>query len=80
MTKKNKYSDCFFCGGKVDEKLITREVRWKGKLFIIEKVPAGVCNQCGEKVIKPNNAKAIDKIIQQKSKPIKTVQIPVYSL
>ena len=73
------YSDCYYCSGKVEEKFITREIRWKDNLFIVENVPCGVCNQCGEKVIKPETAKKIDKILLQKEKPIKTLEVPVYS-
>jgi len=73
-----KYSDCFYCGGVVEEKLKPREIRWKGKLFIFENVPVGVCTQCGEKVIKPEVAKSIDQLLQEEKKPTKTIQVPVY--
>ena len=75
-----KYSDCYYCGGSVEEKLITREIRWRDRLFIIENVPVGVCSQCREKVLKPNIAKTIDSIIQQQKKPVKIIKVPVYSL
>ncbi len=75
-----KYSDCFYCGGVVEERLVPREVRWKGRLFVFEDVPMGVCRQCGEKVLKPGVAKAIDRVIQERKKPTKTIQVPVYSL
>lgn len=62
----------------MEEKLLPREVRWKDRLFIIENVPMGVCVQCGEKVLKPDVAKGIDRILQEKKKPTKTIQVPVY--
>ena len=73
-----KYSDCFYCGGVVEEEFLPREIRWKGKLFIFENVPMGVCTQCGEKVIKPEVAKDIDQLLQEKKKPTKIIQVPVY--
>ncbi len=73
-----KYSDCFYCGGAVEEQLMPRECRWKDKLFILENVPVGVCTQCGEKVLKPEVAKAIDRVFQEERKPTKTIQVPVY--
>lgn len=73
-----KYSDCFYCGGAVEEKLTPREIRWKGRLFIFENVPMGVCTQCGEKVLKPEVAKAIDQVLKDQKKPTKTIQVPVY--
>ena len=76
MTKK--YSDCFYCGGVVEERLMPREIRWQGQLFIFEYVPMGVCTQCGEKFLKPEVAKAIDRVLQGKKKPTRIVQVPVY--
>jgi len=75
---KKKYSDCFYCGGAVKEQHLPRELRWQGKLFIFENVPMGVCSQCGEKALLPEVAKAIDKVLQGKKKPTKTIQVPVY--
>jgi len=76
--KKNKYSDCFYCGGAVEEQLTPREIRWKGTLSIFEDVPMGVCTQCGEKVIKPEVAKAIDQLLQESKKPARIIHVPVY--
>jgi YgiT-type zinc finger domain-containing protein len=73
-----EYSDCFYCGGVVEEQLLPRELRWKGELVVIEDVPMGVCTQCGEKFLKPEVAKSIDRILQAKRKPTRTIQVPVY--
>ncbi len=62
----NKYSDCFYCGGNVEEQFLPREIRIDSNLFIIENVPMGVCVQCGEKVLKPEVAESIDRIIKEK--------------
>ena len=77
MTTK-KYSDCFYCGGVVEERFVPRELRWEGELFIFENVPMGVCTQCGEKVLMPEVAKAIDLVLQKKKRPAKTIRVPVY--
>jgi len=79
MNIKNKYSDCFYCGGKVEEQLLPREIRLEDKLLIVENVPMGVCVQCGEKALKPEVAESIDRIIREKKKPAKTISVPVYS-
>ena len=75
---RKKYGDCFYCGGVVEEQLLPRELRWQGQLFIFENVPIGVCTQCGEKILLPEVAKAIDRVLQEKRKPTKTIQVPVY--
>jgi YgiT-type zinc finger domain-containing protein len=73
-----KYSDCYFCGGEVVETSIDREIWWKGKLYLIQGVPAGVCGQCGEKVILPEVAKEIDRILQGRIAPDRILQVPSY--
>ncbi len=73
-----EYEDCFYCGGKVTEKYLPREIWWESRLHIIENVPMGVCTQCGEKVLKPNVAKQIDSFLMDKGMPMKTMEVPVY--
>lgn len=70
------YGDCYYCGGEVTEKIIDIDYRWEGQLYIIKKVPVGVCNQCGEKFFTAEVSSAIDEIV--KSKEIKEkVEVPV---
>lgn len=72
------YSDCIYCGGSVEEQLMYRELRWQKKLFVFENVPMGVCRQCGEKFLKPEVAKEIDRMLQEENKPSRTILVPVY--
>ena len=72
------YSPCFYCGGKVEEQLLPREFRWKGKVYVLEQVPVGVCQQCGEKFLKPEVSKTIDRILQEEKDPVRTMEVPVY--
>jgi len=77
MTRE--YSDCFYCGGAVREKTVAREYHWKGKLYVFEDVPMGICNQCGEKVLKPEVAKELEMTVLKGEKPSREVVVPVYS-
>ena len=74
------YSDCFFCGGEVKEQRITRELWRHGKLHLIENVPVGVCQQCSQKTILPQVAKAIDRVIAGETPPDRLVQVAAYRL
>ena len=71
-----KFADCIYCGGQVTAGVATREVRWEGELFLIEQVPMGVCNQCGERFLKPEVAKAIDQLLQTR-RATRTATVPV---
>ena len=72
-----KYGDCSFCAGKVEEKAVTVDYRWKGKLLIIKGVPAGVCQQCGEQYFRGQVAKEMEKLAMEKSKAIEKMNVPV---
>lgn len=73
----HKYGDCSFCGGEVREEKIELDYRYKGKLFIFQNVPAGVCQQCGEKYLTAKVVKDIEHKIQTKEKWEKTVAVPI---
>jgi YgiT-type zinc finger domain-containing protein len=42
-------TECYFCKGRVEQQKVDVDFRWGRKLKVIEDVPAGVCQQCGEK-------------------------------
>ncbi len=75
--KMHEYGDCSFCGGEVNENKVELDYRYKGKLFIFQNVPAGVCQQCGEKNLTAKVAKEIEHRIQTKEKWVKTISVPV---
>jgi hypothetical protein len=50
---------------------LPRELRWQEKWYILEAVPVGVCQQCGEKFLKPEVAKTIDRILQGGKAPLR---------
>ena len=48
-----RYNKCHFCGGTVAEQRVVVDYRWGAELLaIIEDVPAGVCETCGERYFK----------------------------
>lgn len=75
---EHQYDDCYFCGGTVEERLLPREIRWKGELLVFENVPMGVCTQCGEKFLRPEVAKTIDAALESAKRPSRVLQVPVY--
>ena len=61
------YDDCSYCGGRVTEKAIQKPCFWGEKLFaLVDNVPAGVCDQCGEKFYKANVLKIIEKLLKER--------------
>lgn len=73
----HEYGDCSFCGGEVTEEAVELDYRYKGQLYVFREVPAGVCQQCGEKYLVARTAKAIEQEIQTKKEWRETVSVPV---
>jgi len=71
------YGDCSFCGGEVKEELVELDYRYKRKLYVFRNVPVGVCQQCGEKYLTAEVAKAIERDIQSQKKWEETMAVPV---
>jgi YgiT-type zinc finger domain-containing protein len=48
---KYDYGECEICDTPLVEKLIKQDFWIKGELIVIDNILAGVCPQCGEKVV-----------------------------
>ena len=73
----HKYGDCSFCGGEVKQGKVELDYRYQGKLFIFQNVPAGVCQQCGERYLTAKVSKEIEHRIRTKQIWDKTITVPV---
>ena len=72
-----KYADCSFCMGKVEEKTVTVDYRWKENLLIIEGVPTGVCQQCGEQYFRGEVAEEMERLAEKRNKATKKINVPI---
>jgi YgiT-type zinc finger domain-containing protein len=71
---------CAFCKGELEERLIRYVSDFEGRVIIVENVPAGVCIQCGEKIIRPEVVERIQRVVWQHPSPRRRAQVPVYDL
>ena len=74
----HRYGDCSFCGGEVKGDRVELDHRYKKKLYIFKDVPAGVCQQCGEKYFTIKVAKEVERKILKKEQWKKTIPVPVH--
>jgi len=58
------YGECEICNAPMEEKCIKQDFWIRGELIIVEDVPAGVCPQCGEKVVKADVGRWITKLLE----------------
>jgi len=76
-----RYNKCHFCGGKVAEQRVVVDYRWGQELVaIIEDVPAGVCDTCGERYFKAEVVKAMEGTARSRSRARRTIEVPVRQL
>ena len=73
------YGKCHVCGEQMQQKRINQDFWLKGKLIVIESVPAGVCPQCGEKIVKADVGRQLAALIQnlRRLPKRKTITVPV---
>lgn len=61
-----KMKSCFFCGGEIKDITVGNfDYRLEGQLYVIKKVPAGLCQQCGEKYVETEVARTMNALIEE---------------
>ena len=73
---RDHYGDCYYCGGEVLEREVDLDFRWGGRLYIVERVPVGVCQQCGEKFLTAGVSEELDRLVKS-ARIDRTVEVPV---
>jgi len=58
---------CYFCKAKVVEQRVTLDYRWGDTLVVIKDVPAGICEQCGEKYLASGVYKGLERLAKSKN-------------
>ena len=64
------------CHGEYEARLIVHTVKHQGQIIVINDVPAEVCSVCGDTLLTPKTVRQIERLLQMKSRPAKTV--PLY--
>ena len=76
------FGKCHVCGEKIQEKIIKQDLWLKDKLIVINEVPAGVCPQCGEKVVTSAVGLKITALVKdsKKMRTARRMSVPVMCL
>lgn len=69
--------ECYFCKGRVVQQKVKVDFRWGRKLKVIESVPAGICQQCGEKYFESAVYKAMEKLVASRARPTARLTVDV---
>ncbi len=73
---------CEYCNGILPdvEKLVTVYRHRRGQHFIFERVPARVCQKCGERYFSANAVSEMQRQMQKEKQAINLVSVPVIEL
>lgn len=76
---KYDYGRCHVCGGQMRAKRIKQDFWIKGRLVVIDGVPAGVCQRCGEKVVRADVGRRVAELIEdsERLRGARTLRVPV---
>ncbi len=61
------------------ETQVTYTIKHQGKFYIIEHVPARVCQETGEEYFSPETVEHIQNCIKEYRKPDRIIETPVYN-
>ena len=75
--EKGKIVKCTIkgCAGECEPTVITHTVHQKGHVVVIDHVPAGVCDVCGNTLLKPATIRQLEALLTN-AKPAQAV--PLY--
>ena len=58
---------------------VSYTIKYQGKFYIIEHVPARVCQETGEEFFAPETVQHIQEFIKQHKEPDRVIETPVYN-
>lgn len=67
------------CSGEYEERKIAHTVRRNGQLIIIDHVPAEVCTECGDVLLRPETIRRIEALLRAPAEPIGSAPLYEYA-
>ena len=74
------YGECEICTAPLEEKCVKQDFWLRGELFVVEGVPAGVCPQCGEKVVTADVGRRLATLMEDSERIAAATRILVPTL
>jgi YgiT-type zinc finger domain-containing protein len=76
----HNYGECEVCDAQLIERPIRQDFRIGDQLIVVENVPAGVCPQCGEKVVNATVGRHLAELMRNKKKIAQATRISIPAL
>ena len=74
------YGECEICNTPLEERYVKQDFWLRGELIVVEGVPAGVCPQCGEKVVKADVGRQLATLMEDSERIAAAARIQVPTL
>lgn len=68
------------CADTFEERTVSQPLKFNGQIVIFENVPALVCSQCGEVLLRPEIVRRMEELGRGERPPSRMDQVPVYDL
>ena len=69
---------CDICSGPIVEQEVTYTLETGGKFIVVERVPAKVCLQCGEKLYSAETVERLQVTVWGEKQPSRVLETPVF--
>jgi HTH-type transcriptional regulator/antitoxin MqsA len=79
-TNEYDYGECHVCGSPLVAKLVKQDLWIRGKLIVVQNVPAGVCPRCGEKVVNATVGRHLAELVRDSKRIARAARISVPAL
>lgn len=67
------------CPGEYEQQEITHTVKHRGKIVVIDHVPAEVCSICGDVLLSPETVRHIETLLRASAEPARMVPLYEYA-
>jgi YgiT-type zinc finger domain-containing protein len=75
LQNKEEEMRCLLCNGEMEKATVAYTIDRKGYHLFIEKIPAYVCSQCGEKYFEEKEVEAIHNMIKTLEEKLQEVSV-----
>ena len=67
------------CPGEYEKREITHTVKHRGKIIVIDHVPAEACSLCGDVLLNPETVRHIEALLRASTEPAGMVPLYEYA-
>jgi YgiT-type zinc finger domain-containing protein len=75
--EENVMNECLYCKGHLKEQRVSRVQQYHGHWYLIENVPALVCEQCGETFYTPQAHSLVLRLVRESTDPVRLETLAV---